>query len=156
MRGKITWVNSEYRDAFKNTLRTARGSINRKLIFLLCRFLMFLVRVLLLWDCLFWLGIPLYSQIGAPIYTILTEIFMKSTSTWYSRGSSWGDLPNAHEKIGWLNAFHRGKSYTSRRCPGHPTDDRQTHTKSSQQPPDWSKIHLDDRFIPGFIDWNIV
>ena len=45
-----------------------------------------------------------------------------------------------------------GKSCTSRRCPGHPTDDRQTHTKSSQQPPDWSKIHLDDRFIA----WNIV
>ena len=31
--GKNYRVNSEYRDAFENTLRTARGSINRKLIF---------------------------------------------------------------------------------------------------------------------------
>ena len=110
--GEITWANSECRDAFKNTLRTARGSMNKKLTFLLCRFLMFLVRVLLLWDCLFWLGIPLYSQIVAPIYAILTEIFMKSTSTWYmySTGSSWGDLPNAHEKNGWLHTFQGGKA----------------------------------------------
>ena len=48
----------------------------------------------------------------------------------------------------WVAAYiSGGKSYTSWRCPGHPTDDRQTHTKSSQQPPEWSKIHLDDRFI---------
>ena len=107
---KITCVNSECRDAFKNTLRTARGSMNKKLTFLLCRFLMFLVRVLLLWDCLFWLGIPLYSQIVASIYAILTEIFMKSTSTWYSTGSSWGDLSNAHEKNGWLHTFQGGKA----------------------------------------------
>jgi hypothetical protein len=68
--------------------------------------LMFLVRVLLQWDCLFWLGIPLYSQIVAPIYAILTEIFMKSTSTWYSRGrynSSWGDPCRLHKK-NWVAA----------------------------------------------------
>ena len=41
---------------------------------------MILVQVLLLRDCLIWLGIPLYFQIVAPIYVILTE-FMKSTST---------------------------------------------------------------------------
>ena len=48
----------------------------------------------------------------------------------------------------WVAAYiSGGESCTSWRCPGHPTDDRQTHTKSSQQPPDWSKIHLDDRII---------
>jgi hypothetical protein len=54
-----------------------------------------------------------------PIYGILTEIFMKSTSTWYprstriracldlvSRGSSWGDLPSAHKIIRWLRSFY--------------------------------------------------
>ena len=65
----------------------------------------FLVRVLLLWDCLFWVGIPLYSQIAAPIYAILTEIFMKSTSTWYSTGSSWPDLPNGRKISAWLHRF---------------------------------------------------
>ena len=55
---KITSVNSGRRDAFKNTLRTARGSTHKKLFFLLCRFLMFFVGVLLLWDCLFWLVLP--------------------------------------------------------------------------------------------------
>ena len=31
----------------------------------------------------------------------------------------------------WVAAYiSGGKSYTSWRCPGHPTDDRQTHTKS--------------------------
>jgi hypothetical protein len=40
-REKFTWVSSRRRDAFKNTLRTARGSTNKKFSCSLWRFLMF-------------------------------------------------------------------------------------------------------------------
>ena len=58
---------------------------------------MFLVRVLLLWDFLFWLGLPYISRFWPHIYAISTEIFMKNRSIWYSTGSSPGDLPNERE-----------------------------------------------------------
>jgi hypothetical protein len=55
---------------------------------------MFLVRVLLLWDFLFWLGLPYISRFWPHIYAISTEIFMKNRSIWYSTSSSSEDLPN--------------------------------------------------------------
>ena len=91
---KIKWVNSARRGASEKTLRTARGSTNKKLTFLLCRFLMFLVRVLLLWDCLLWPVLPYITRFWPHIYDILTEVFRKNTSVWYSTSSSPGDLPN--------------------------------------------------------------
>ena len=48
------WTRDVELGALKNSLRTARGSTNKKLFFLLCRFLMF-YSILLLRDCLFWL-----------------------------------------------------------------------------------------------------
>ena len=60
---------------------------------------MFLLRVLLvlLWDCLFWLGLPYIPRFWPHIYAISTEIFMKNSSIWYSTCSCPGDLPNERE-----------------------------------------------------------
>jgi hypothetical protein len=58
---KIKWVNSARRGASEKTLRTARGSTNKKLIFLIiiCRFRKFLVRVRTFAVILsIWLGLP--------------------------------------------------------------------------------------------------
>ena len=55
---------------------------------------MFLVRVLLLWDCLLWPVLPYITRFWPHIYAISTEVFRKNTSVWYSTGSSPGDLPN--------------------------------------------------------------
>ena len=55
---------------------------------------MFLVRVLLLWDCLLWPVLPYITRFWPHIYAISTEVFRKNTSVWYSTGSSPGDVPN--------------------------------------------------------------
>jgi hypothetical protein len=58
---------------------------------------------------LLWLGIPLDSQILAPLYSLFSaldnEKLMKSASTWYSTASSWADLPIGRKISGWLYQF---------------------------------------------------
>jgi hypothetical protein len=60
--------------------QNCKGSTNKKFIVLLCRFLIFLVRVLFAVKLSVLAWITLYFQILAPIYAISTEIIMKNTS----------------------------------------------------------------------------
>jgi hypothetical protein len=74
----------------RNHPQNCKGSTNKKFIY-------YRVLLVLLWDCLFWLGLPYIPRFWPHIYAISTEIFMKNSSIWYSTCSCPGDLPNERE-----------------------------------------------------------